>query len=179
MNIFAVDLDPVVSAQSLVDRHVVKMVLESAQLLCVAHAATGPVPEGLWSGRGWKNHPCARWTMSSLANYQWLSSHALALSAEYRFRYARTHKLEADGMLARLAEICPAIPDIGLTPFAEATGDVHADGPVTTYRRYYIESKSHLMVWTEREPPGWVAEEMLVTRQGAKWFARRRHGQVP
>jgi hypothetical protein len=174
MNIFAVHQDPTVSARSLVDRHVVKMILESAQLLCVAHASSGPAPEGIWNSLGWRHHPCAKWTAASLSNYRWLLAHANGLCAEYRHRYDRTHKLEADGLLARLAEMLPPIPDTGLTPFVEATGGIHETEPIATYRRYYLEHKSHLMVWTRREPPEWVAAEMLVSRQGDKWFARRR-----
>lgn len=173
MNIFAVDSDPGIAARSLVDRHVVKMILESAQLLCAAHALQGEVPEGIWGSLAWSRHPCAKWTVASRANYGWLLSHAVALAAEYRHRYDRTHKLEADGMLARL-EAVPPIPDIGQTPFAEATGDIHEGEAIATYRRYYLEHKSHLMVWTRREPPDWVAAAMLVFRKGDRRFAKRR-----
>jgi hypothetical protein len=177
MNIFAVDLDPIVSARSLVDRHVVKMILESVQLLSVAHAIHGPVPEGVWDSLGWRHHPCAKWTAASLTNYRWLLAHANGLCVEYRHRYGRTHKLETDGMLARLAEVLPPLPDIGQTPFAEATGDVHEGESIVTYRRYYLEYKNHLMVWTRREPPDWVAEAMFVSQQGEKWFAKRRQNE--
>jgi len=179
VNIFVVDFDPVVSAKSLVDRHVVKMILESVQLLCVAHAVNGLVPEGIWSSLGWRHHPCAKWTVASISNYHWLLKHVNGLCAEYRHRYGKTHKLEADGMISKLALFCPAIADIGLTPFAEATGNIHAGDSVATYRQYYIENKSHLMVWTRREPPDWVAEKMIVTRHGDKWFAKKEidHGQ--
>jgi len=173
MNIFAVDPDPIVSAKSLVDRHVVKMILESVQLMCVAHAVHGPVPEGVWDSLGWRHHPCAKWTAASLSNYRWLLAHAEGLCAEYRHRYGRTHKLESDGMLERLAA-APPISDIGPTPFAEATGDIHDGEPVATYRRYYIEHKSHLMVWTRREPPDWIRAAMAVSRQGDRWLAKRR-----
>ena len=37
MNIFALSSDPIASAQMMVDRHVVKMILETAQLLSTAH----------------------------------------------------------------------------------------------------------------------------------------------
>jgi hypothetical protein len=180
MNIFAVDPDPVISAKSLVDRHVVKMILESAQLLCVTHSIHGQVPEGIWDSLGWRHHPCAKWTAASLANYRWLLAHANGLGAEYQHRYGRTHKLKADGMLAKLAEVSPPIPDAGLTPFAEATGDIHEGEPIMTYRRYYLEHKNHLMVWTRREPPDWVAAAMDIHQQGHRWFAERRsHGEIP
>jgi len=174
MNIFAVHPDPIISAKSLVDRHVVKMILESVQLLCIAHAIKGSVPEGIWSSLGWQHHPCAKWVASSLSNYCWLLAHANGLCAEYQHRYDRTHKLEADGMLVRLAEKMPPVPDIGLTPFVEATGDIHEGEPIATYRRYYLERKNHLMFWTRREPPDWVGAAMLISRQGDRWLAKWR-----
>ena len=36
MNIFYVDRDPVKAAQMMCDKHIVKMILESAQMLCTA-----------------------------------------------------------------------------------------------------------------------------------------------
>jgi hypothetical protein len=173
VNIFAVDPDPGVAARSLVDRHVVKMVLESSQLLSVAHAIHGHVPEGVWGSLAWSRHPCARWAANSLGNYRWLAKHALALADEYAHRYGRRHKLETDGVLSRLDATMPPADDIGLVPFVQATGDIHGDDSIAVYRRYYLEHKSHLMVWTRREPPDWVAAEMLVSRRGDRWFAKR------
>ena len=37
MNIFYLDRDPVIAAQMMCDKHVVKMILESAQMLSTAH----------------------------------------------------------------------------------------------------------------------------------------------
>ncbi len=174
MNIFVVDLDPIISAKSLVDRHVVKMILESVQLLCVAHTINGPVQEGIWDSLGWRHHPCAKWTAASISNYNWLLEHAKGLCAEYQYRYGRIHKLESDGMIARLDQISPPITNIGLTQFVEATGNIHSCDPVSTYRQYYIENKSHLMTWTKREPPKWISEKMLVVKCGSKYFAKKR-----
>ena len=65
MNIFVLDNDPFKAAEYQCDKHVVKMVLETAQLLCSAHE-TAPYK------RTHYNHPCAIWTRSSLSNYMWL-----------------------------------------------------------------------------------------------------------
>jgi hypothetical protein len=37
MNIFYLDKDPIKAAEYSCDKHVVKMILESAQMLCTAH----------------------------------------------------------------------------------------------------------------------------------------------
>jgi hypothetical protein len=90
MNIFYVHPDPVICAQQHVDKHVVKMILEYAQLLSTAHRVLdGSISVGV-SDKGRKktsykladdrdavlysathlNHPSAKWARHSLANYQ-------------------------------------------------------------------------------------------------------------
>ena len=82
MNIFVLDESPVVSAKYACDKHVVKMILESAQMLCAIH------PEGTAPyKRSYYNHPCTKWARESFENYDWLIRHAYALCAEYSRRY--------------------------------------------------------------------------------------------
>ena len=105
MNIFFLDWDPEVCAQYHVDKHVVKMILESCQLLYTCHwtALADGTPEYLAStpnGTGYKpthrNHPCSIWLRESLDNYLWLLRLARALVDEYHFRYGddKVHKCE-------------------------------------------------------------------------------------
>lgn len=69
MNIFILDTNPKIAAQYHVDKHVVKMILETAQLLCSAHWLNGSeAPYKLTH----KNHPCAIWTRECVENYNWL-----------------------------------------------------------------------------------------------------------
>jgi hypothetical protein len=161
MNIFAVDYDPEVAAVMLVDRHVVKMILESSQLLCSAHHCCGDLADrpSDFFRKSWMHHPCTKWTVKSLGNYVWLARHNLALCREYTFRYGRIHKLERDGLPQWLLANPPLLPDLGLTRFAEVTGDIREADPVETYRRYYRETKRHLWRWTRRAPPEWTDEK--------------------
>ena len=88
MNIFYLHSDPVVAAQKQYNKHVVKMILESAQLLCSAHHMLDSeidVPYKLTH----KNHPSAVWTRQSKQNYAWLYFHMLALGDEYTKRYGK------------------------------------------------------------------------------------------
>jgi len=88
MNIFYLNSDPVVAAEKQYNKHVVKMILESAQLLCSAHHMLDSeidVPYKLTH----KNHPSAVWTRTSLQNYAWLYYHMLALGDEYTKRYGK------------------------------------------------------------------------------------------
>lgn len=87
MNIFVLDYCPVKSAQMQCDRHVVKMPLETAQLLCSAY----PNDNAPYK-RTHYNHPCSIWARKSENNYLWPIEHGLALCLEYNFRYGKNHK---------------------------------------------------------------------------------------
>src|SRR6476646_3315823 len=111
MNIFVLSESPLLAAQYQHDRHVVKMTLESAQLLSTAIwqnerlnsiyqavRMAGPTEwEGPESGTfdlyksTHPNHPCAVWTRQSDANFCWLTLHFQALLEEYAMRFRKTH----------------------------------------------------------------------------------------
>ena len=115
MNIFAVDNDPKIAAQQLCDKHVVKMILESAQMLCAVFP-NGDAPYK----RAFYNHPCTKWARESVENYEWLLNHAYAMCQEYTRRYGKVHKsLNAIGWCGSNYPKLN-IPSKGLTPFAEA-----------------------------------------------------------
>ena len=90
MNIFFIDPCPIKAAQMQCDKHVVKMVLESAQMLCAAHHVVeggAPVPYRL----AHKNHPSTVWVRSNTKHYYWLYRHFHGLSEEYTKRYGKVH----------------------------------------------------------------------------------------
>jgi hypothetical protein len=87
MNIFFLDEDPTLSAQYHVDKHVVKMILETAQLLCGVHHATSQITDQVPYKLSHKNHPCAIWARTSLSNYLYLCELGLELCKEYTYRY--------------------------------------------------------------------------------------------
>lgn len=172
MNIFALDNDPVVAARYHNDKHVVKMILESAQLLSTAHRLLdGQQSIVLKNGRKMKtwtlsddrehalyrathmNHPSAVWVRQSKANYRWLFRLFRALLQEYTDRYGKTHK--CDAMLSTLVSTPSNIPDTGLTPFALAMPDEYKviGDPVQSYRNYYMGSKRSMAVWGRGKLP--------------------------
>ena len=115
MNIFAVDKDPKISAQQLCDKHVVKMILESAQMLCSAYP-NGDAPYK----RAFYNHPCTIWARESQENYEWLLDHAYAMCQEYTRRYGKVHKsIDAIEWCGK-NYIKLRLPRKGLTKFAQA-----------------------------------------------------------
>jgi len=178
VNIFYISEDPFEAAQMMVDKHVVKMILESAQLLSTAHRIIDGeefVGQSL-SGRKakrWRlpdfrdavlyqathiNHPSAVWCRESRENYNWLFRHFAALMAEYTHRYGKHHKCE--GQLAEhLMQAPNNIAKGGLTKMPSAMADEYkiSDDPLTNYRNYYKIGKSRMHRWTKRQPPEWIA----------------------
>lgn len=163
MNIFVLDEDPVKAARDLCNKHIPKMLVESVQLLCAAH------PVGVAPYRHTHvNHPCAKWTRASIANYDWLVRHACEINVQYTSRYAKTHKSSLALNWCKLN--VPALPAIGLTPFAIAIKDAsyHDNDVVTSYRAYYIGEKSRFAIWEPRasQPDWWPFKhgEMIIKK---------------
>ena len=188
INIFYVHPDPEVAAQSMVDRHVVKMILETAQLLSTAHRVldgeeyVGQSQSGRKAKR-WRlngdlenilysathiNHPSAVWTRETSGNYDWLARHLLALGREYSYRYDRVHST-----IDKLGDVLITPPqniaqqDVTLMPSCMADDYIVGDDPITNYRNYYNKGKTNLLRWTKRFPPAWIEGEIILA-PGAK-----------
>jgi hypothetical protein len=160
MNIFFLDENPTLSAQYHVDKHVVKMILETAQLLCGVHHMTPQVTPQVPYKLSHKNHPCAIWARESLSNYLYLCEMGLELGKEYTYRYGKKHKS------IEVIEWCivnkPNIPDIGFTTPAKAMPDEYkVDSVVESYRNYYIGAKNGFASWKNREKPFWFGKKEL------------------
>jgi hypothetical protein len=150
MNIFVLDLDPKKCAQYHVDSHVSKMSLELAQIMCTVLNESGY--HSPYKSTHSK-HPCTVWAKQSLPNYLWLRELSLELHKEFQYRYGKTHK---SGIVAEGLPI-PNLPDIGLTPFAQAMPELFREGnAVQAYRDYYKFGKTKLHKYTKRQPPEWL-----------------------
>ena len=152
MNIFLLDKDPKKCATYHCDKHVVKMILESAQMLCTAHWVTG-------SSAPYKpthiHHPCSIWVRESIDNYTFLCSLGYNLCLEYTSRYGRIHKTQ------KVIEWCiqnkPNVERKGLTPFAQAMPEEYKNkSPVKAYRSYYAGEKKDLLRYTNSLVPSWL-----------------------
>lgn len=163
MNIFYLDPDPTTAARYHCNRHIVKMTLETAQMLSAAHWRTGYTgPNHVEHGLGPYGECRAakptlgpmRWIMQSLANYRWAVRLGLALSADYTRRFDKVHATQA--VLEWLRDHEPALPDVGPTPFIPSNLPYLVPGdPVATYRRYYIGDKVRFAKWPAGETPEW------------------------
>lgn len=160
MNIFFLSLDPEECAKMHCDKHVIKLLLESVQILCAAHHVhnngTYTPPYKLTH----KNHPCTVWVRQSIANYWWLCKLTVSLCREYTYRYGKVHASQK--YLEELVGEFPDIPDIGFTEPAQAMPDEYkVDGNVVAaYRSYYLGEKQRMLKWSGkiggRSPPTWV-----------------------
>ena len=156
MNIFVLDKDIKKSARYHVDRHIVKMPLETAQLLCTARHELGHDPTTIPYRKTHTNHPCSIWARQSKDNYLWLCDFGIALCLEYTYRYNKVHKCEE--VIAVCRDAVPSdFPTIGRTPHPQAMDDYcKSHDAITAYRNYYNNEKSHLHTWKNRIKPDWV-----------------------
>ena len=151
MNIFYLDKNTDKCAQYHNDKHVVKMILETAQLLCGAHWVTGgEAPYKL----SHKNHPCAIWVRSDLNNYMWLCELGIKLCWEYSHRYGKTHKTY--DVILWCCDNHPDIPNNRFSAPPLAMPDEYKElCHVQSYRNYYMGDKRDFCVWKNRDIPGW------------------------
>jgi hypothetical protein len=154
VNIFVLDTDVQTCAEYHADRHVVKMILESTQMLCTVLNTLG-VRSPYKSTH--VNHPCTLWVGASLANWKWLRSLALYLNEEYKYRFDRRNDHKS-AIVAR-GLVYPSIEDVGLTEFAQAMPDEYKvpGNVVAAYRQFYIAEKASFATWTKRPVPDWFS----------------------
>lgn len=145
MNIFYLSRDPVLCAEMHCDKHVVKMILETAQLLSTAHHELGSTAPYKVTHR---NHPSAVWARSGRYQYRWLYELLEALSDEYSKRYGKVH-LTWQKCSEALREPPKGIPNIEWTDPPQCMPDECKDdtGAVIAYRKYYTHKAKE---WLDR-----------------------------
>jgi hypothetical protein len=179
MNIFYLSQDPVESARAHLDKHVVKMILEYAQLLSTAHRLIDGNEKVVLSNSGRKkkvwqlnddrdsilyaathaNHPSAIWARKSSENYMWLYNLFVATCDEYTYRYGKVHLTDT-----KLRHILSKQPNnIAIAKWQPPTPAMPDECKVVSdelasYKRYYIDKKADMAKWTNREPPQWFIQ---------------------
>lgn len=157
MNIFFLDESPELAAKFQCDKHVVKMILESAQLLSTAHHELDSPYADLCYKPTHRNHPCAKWARECDANYKWLYSHFIALGQEYTRRYGKIHKTirERAEVLSNLPPNIPKRKECTKLPLCMPDQYKDDDNPVEAYRNYYRGEKVLFARWKLEEPNWW------------------------
>lgn len=178
MNIFFLSRNPERAAEYMCDKHVVKMVLETAQLLSTAHRILDgreimvPTTDTLGRKR-WKkhyeladsregklykvshaNHPCSVWVRQNSEHYRWLYRHFKALCSQYTLRYGKTH---ASARLQHVLQQPPqSIPRGEFEDPPQVMPEEYQCGDtVVAYRQYYIKDKAYMAKWTRTPIPVW------------------------
>lgn len=149
MNIFVLDNDIEQCAKDHCDKHVVKMILEYAQMLSTAVRLTtehdiGYKPTHI-------NHPCSIWVRSSLSNWLYLRELAQHLNDEYVSRYQKSVNHKSWELIQTLP--LPNIDDFGLTEFKKCMPDQYiVECPIQSYRNFYIGDKKDFATWKNNIP---------------------------
>lgn len=139
MNIFVLDQNPRTAARMHCDKHINKMLLESAQMFCAAvnTAANAQVTPYKTTHL---NHPCTQWVLASRQNAHWLLRLAAELNQEYKKRYNKPSGTQHKSwlLLYEHQDKINTLPEGGLTPFAQAMPEEFKNkDPVAAYRSYY------------------------------------------
>jgi hypothetical protein len=154
MNIFATSPNPLDCAIALDDKRLIKMILETAQLLSTAIHQYDPDNPALYKPTH-TNHPCAVWVREDKRNFQWTIRHFAYLSEEYTARFGKTHASMTRLALTLDRELSTLPPPTGFvncTPYKELT-DVHEAYRVCLLHKWNTDIRSPK--WTNRQPPVW------------------------
>jgi|694.fasta_scaffold22167_8 hypothetical protein len=157
MNIFFLDMLPKKCAEMHCNKHVVKMIIEYAQLLSTAHHFANTTNSGFYKPTH-VNHPCAVWVRQSVLNYCWLYELFVCLCKEYTKRYKKVHLTEIK-LKNRLRILpCNIIKKGIFTKFPQTMpDDTKNDSVVQAYRDCYCKYKKNFAIWPNM-PPEWFEE---------------------
>jgi hypothetical protein len=182
MNIFILDNDPKLAAQYHCDKHVVKMTIESMQVMGSAMWASQGITtkkqilalgsekfdiwrdfprldkEGIVSpyGVGFMNHPSTKWARESQKNWEWLVNLTLELTSEHAKRWGRNTSCLK--IVEWFANNVPSLDKEEMTPYYQAVPiELKTDDAVHSYRLYYAGWKEYFAKW-KTNPPYWWRE---------------------
>lgn len=164
MNIFYLDQDPELAAQYQCNKHVCKMIIETAQMLSTAHRVLDGndyADELNLYKCTHKNHPSNVWVRDSRANYLWTYDHLIALLNEYTHRYGKVHATDKlviplakapDNIRKRRAFVAPPLC---------MDDEFKQSDPIEAYRDFYFGAKAGFAKWTKRDCPVWFFKRLL------------------
>lgn len=164
MNVFYLDQHVENCAKMHLDKHVVKMRLEMAQIACTVHHKNGTDVNIIPYKKTHQNHPCIKWAEKSLGNYAYIVSLGLELCNELDFRFG-TKEQKCREVLNWLAENLPDIPFKGETippncfdPKYIVNKEYSFKAVIENYKNYYLLGKTDLIKYTKREKPKFILD---------------------
>ena len=156
MNLFFLSKNPVAAAQMQCDKHVVKMILETAQMLCTAHHVNGSTLDtDVLYKKTHVNHPSTVWCRTSTSNYTWAYDHFVALCDEYTHRYGKVHLTDT-----KLRELLKTVPTMSADAFTKAPKcmptEYQTGSLIQSYQNYYYYTKRSFAKYTNRSVPAFM-----------------------
>lgn len=176
MNIFYLNNVPKECVKQYLDKHVIKMILESTQILSTVYRiklGTKSLSIGKRKIIQWSllndedtiiykathiDHPCTQWTMASHGNYQWLIQLTYAMNDEYKYRYQKTTDHKSIALLPILSKLSSEHferIDFFEPPSCMPDECIISNNPIINYRNYYKINKSKIASWKNRDAPEW------------------------
>ena len=177
MNLFFLDVDPKKCVEYHCDKHIVKMILEIVQMMYTAHIIlkTKDLPSDHYKKISNHLHPTAVWIRICNENYLYAAEVAYSIASEYKLRYNKTHSCEKHSIwlknnLPSFDNIqdysgskkkivfgnCDIFNSLGMTPIPLCMpDDCYLFDTIQSYRKYYLNYKTHFAKWTERPIPYW------------------------
>jgi len=162
MNIFFLDWDPKLSAIYTGDKHIIKMLLETTQILYSVYHLLHPelllnsdlIPYKLTH----KNHPCVKWSRETFSNFHWLLSLAWEYCKEYTYRYDKIHACQKH-IVWMVQHLPTNISYNSMTLPSQAMPEKYkCIDTVEAYRNYYIGEKLHFVRYKKRDIPFWLKD---------------------
>lgn len=158
MNIFFLSLNPRICAIMHCDKHVRKMILEYAQMLCTAHHVCGRYKNPNLYLEAFKNNPCTVWTRTTTGNYLWLYNLFKNLCKEYTRRFGKIHSSQK--RLENCLSFIPVgIPNGNITKLHQAMPSYCKHSrDIRAYHNYYNMEKTYFATWTNTPIPYWYID---------------------
>lgn len=162
MNLFFLDSNPFKAAKYNVDKHCLKIILESAQMLCYAF------PENLTpiknSKKGFYFHPMSKFVRESYQNWTWTLDHFSGLLNEFEYRFNKKHSyvkvldwLIKNQKFLNFENYYQTSYKKWPQCFGQYRNECYVkDDPILGYQNYYNVAKRHLFQWTKREIPYFI-----------------------
>ena len=161
MNIFFLHKKARKCAKYHCNKHVIKMILETCQILCTTWHVVDPhhnIYEPVYK-KTHINHPSVKWARESVHHYKWLAELGIMLCKEYTYRYYKTHKCE-QYLISLKNNIPLELPNIEWKDPPQAMPEeFKRKTSIKGYRNYYKKGKIHVHAWKDRHVPPFVLKK--------------------
>jgi hypothetical protein len=155
MNIFHLDKNPRVCASYHCDKHVVKMILETAQMLSTAYQRHFGPNEKLYKP-AYPKHPMTLWVGESKENFLWALDLFKHLLNQYTLRYKKIHASDRIYNVLISLDITYFVSKGFINPPLCMPDIYKCNDYVLSYKNYYINEKKRFAKYTLVETPNFM-----------------------